>query len=218
MGISNVSNGLRSGVCTSSTRPTAPYEGQMIYETDTNRVLVWDNAAWVMIADTDSPPGLQLITRVSATGARPLQVLGCFTSEFTNYRIVGNIWGAVGEELWIRFLSGTNTEISSGNYTRYGVSQTTSGSVTSAYVDSANRFQLSELGTSETIANSFVMDVFRPNQATRTVVNFATLGMNNGQHLDCTGQLTVTTQCTGFNLQGLNNNISGNVAVYGYRN
>jgi ribosomal protein S11 len=46
MGISNVSNGLRSGVCTSSTRPTAPYEGQVIYETDTDRVLVWNGSAW----------------------------------------------------------------------------------------------------------------------------------------------------------------------------
>ena len=46
MGISNASNGLRSGVCTSSTRPTAPYEGQMIYETDTDRVLVWNGSAW----------------------------------------------------------------------------------------------------------------------------------------------------------------------------
>jgi hypothetical protein len=192
--------------------------GQTIYETNTNRLLVWNGSAWVIPnSNTQNPTGLELITNVSFTGARPAQAAGVFSSAYANYRIVGNIYGAVGEELWMRFLSGTNTEISSGNYTRYGVSQTTSGSVTSAYVDSANRFQLSELGTSETIGNSIVMDIFRPNQATRTIVNFVTLGMNNGQHLNCTGQLSVTTQCTGFNLQGLNNNITGSVAVYGYR-
>ena len=47
MAISNSSRGLTPGVCTSTTRPTAPYEGQLIYETDTDRVLVWNNSAWV---------------------------------------------------------------------------------------------------------------------------------------------------------------------------
>jgi len=46
MGISNVSSNLRPGICTFSTRPTAPYEGQMIYETDTDSVLVWTGSAW----------------------------------------------------------------------------------------------------------------------------------------------------------------------------
>ena len=46
MAISNNSTGLRPGVCTSTTRPTAPYEGQMIYETDTDKVLVWNGTAW----------------------------------------------------------------------------------------------------------------------------------------------------------------------------
>lgn len=46
MAISNISSGIRSGVCTSTTRPSAPYEGQMIYETDTDRVLVYNGSAW----------------------------------------------------------------------------------------------------------------------------------------------------------------------------
>jgi hypothetical protein len=46
MAISNNSTGLRPGVCTSTTRPTAPYEGQHIYETDTDKVLVWNGTAW----------------------------------------------------------------------------------------------------------------------------------------------------------------------------
>jgi len=46
MAISNVSSGLRPGVCTSTTRPQAPFEGQMIYETDTDKVLVWNGTAW----------------------------------------------------------------------------------------------------------------------------------------------------------------------------
>ena len=36
----------RNGVCTSSTRPQAPYVGQMIYETDTQVLRVWLGSAW----------------------------------------------------------------------------------------------------------------------------------------------------------------------------
>lgn len=46
MGITNASNGFRPGVCTSTTRPTTPFEGQMIYETDTDKVLVYNGSAW----------------------------------------------------------------------------------------------------------------------------------------------------------------------------
>lgn len=48
MAISNNSTGLRTGVCTSTTRPTAPYEGQHIYETDTDIEYVWNGSAWVV--------------------------------------------------------------------------------------------------------------------------------------------------------------------------
>lgn len=44
--------GIKQGLCTSSTRPANPFEGQVIYESDTNRTLVYDNAAWVVVADS----------------------------------------------------------------------------------------------------------------------------------------------------------------------
>lgn len=49
MGASSVLGvgGIRQGVCTSTTRPTVPYEGQMIYETDTNMVLIYDGTYWI---------------------------------------------------------------------------------------------------------------------------------------------------------------------------
>jgi hypothetical protein len=108
MAISNVSSGARPGVCTSTTRPQAPYEGQLIYETDTNRVLVWDNAAWVMIADTDQPPGLQLIATTTVTSSVAyVEMLNVFSSEYDNYRIVINNAKAQNQ-LSYQFYLGTN--------------------------------------------------------------------------------------------------------------
>lgn len=37
----------RPGVCTSLTRPVNPFEGQVIYETDSNDTLVWTGSAWL---------------------------------------------------------------------------------------------------------------------------------------------------------------------------
>jgi hypothetical protein len=45
-------------VCTSSTRPTGIAEGTMIYETDTQKVLVYSGSAWVEISDIDRAGGL----------------------------------------------------------------------------------------------------------------------------------------------------------------
>jgi microcystin-dependent protein len=46
MAINSLSTGFRPGVCTSGTRPTAPYTGQMIFETDTFAMLFWNGSAW----------------------------------------------------------------------------------------------------------------------------------------------------------------------------
>jgi hypothetical protein len=49
MGITQQSAAARlvqPGVCTSSTRPASPFEGQAIYETDTDLSLVWNGSAW----------------------------------------------------------------------------------------------------------------------------------------------------------------------------
>jgi len=41
---------VKPGVCTSSTRPAAPYDGQVVYLTDTDQTLVWDGTAWTVLA------------------------------------------------------------------------------------------------------------------------------------------------------------------------
>ena len=67
MGLDNLYGlgSLRPGVCTSTSRPSAPFDGQLIYETDTDRIAVWDNGSWVY-----KTPASTLITAIdSATVA-----------------------------------------------------------------------------------------------------------------------------------------------------
>ena len=69
MTVSNLSTGMRPGVCLSTSRPTVPYEGQMIYETDTDMVTIWNGTAWRYIASTTPTNGtvLQVVTGSTST-------------------------------------------------------------------------------------------------------------------------------------------------------
>ena len=70
MGISAFgASGIKPGVCTSTTRPSAPFEGMMIYETDTDMVALWNGSAWRYIAATTPTNGtvLQVVNATYAT-------------------------------------------------------------------------------------------------------------------------------------------------------
>ncbi len=51
---------IQPGVCTSSTRPASPFEGQAIYETNTDMMAIWNGSAWRYIAATTPTNGTVL--------------------------------------------------------------------------------------------------------------------------------------------------------------
>ena len=63
--------GLRPGVCTSTSRPASPFEGQTIYETDTDMLAIWSGSAWRYIAATTPTNGtvLQVISNQITTAS-----------------------------------------------------------------------------------------------------------------------------------------------------
>lgn len=70
MAINSLSTGFRPGVCTSSTRPTAPYEGQTIFETDTDLLRIWNGSAWKTLAATAPSQGAILQVVHGSTGSQ----------------------------------------------------------------------------------------------------------------------------------------------------
>lgn len=56
---------IKPGVVTSSTRPSVPYEGQLIYETDTDMIALWNGSAWRYVAATTATSGSVL--RIAST-------------------------------------------------------------------------------------------------------------------------------------------------------
>lgn len=93
MAISNNSRGMQPGVCTSTTRPTNPYEGFMIYETDTDKTLFWNGSAWVNVnsvspAFTGTPTAPTAAdgtnsTQLATMASRPWNTAWGFVAQFT---------------------------------------------------------------------------------------------------------------------------------------
>ena len=220
MAISNVSSGLRPGVCTSTTRPQAPFEGQMIYETDTHRVLVWDNAAWVMIADTDTPPGLQLVASsafTSITAASPLNMIGVFVSEFTNYRIVFNTTSATANVgISIQLMNGSSP--ATGSDYRFAAagassngSSSNNGSATHARIETTLTAKDGTIGTS--------VDLYQPQKAIRTNF-FGDWWYDDGGSIIYRrygGVHNLANAYDGFRIYPDVGTMTGNVRVYGLR-
>lgn len=117
MGISNNASGLRPGVCTSTTRPTAPYNGQLIYETDTKKVYIYNGTSWVEqpTAGMVDAKGDLLVGTAADTAARLAvgtndQVLVAASGETTGLK-----WATLGA--WTTYTP-TWTNLTVGNATQ----------------------------------------------------------------------------------------------------
>lgn len=75
---------VKPGVCTSSTRPASPYEGQTIYETDTDLVKSYNGSAWATIGPTPTFNNISVITATNATWSIPT-----LTSPIVRVTVVG---------------------------------------------------------------------------------------------------------------------------------
>lgn len=233
MGISNQASGLKPGVCTSTTRPSTPYEGMMIYETDTNRVLVYDNAAWVMIADTDAPPGLQKIipTSVSGTGASidstgnvvvssggtNFTINGCFTSEFSNYKFVVRDFKSSNSTALYCALGTSNT----GSDHRYaGVYVNSGGSVAGIGTSAASRFELPCIGRGTTISTGCEFTLVGPYKTEETT--FFGMGVDSDTGAIYRSNSGINLSNTSFSAVYFSTDqgytiTSCNVSIYAYR-
>lgn len=91
---------VKPGVCTSSTRPASPFEGQMIYETDTDKVLVYNGTAWKQVP-TAATAGtvLQVVQGSTAT------VTSTTTSTYIDSNLTATITPSSSSSLVLVFVS-----------------------------------------------------------------------------------------------------------------
>jgi hypothetical protein len=205
---------VRPGVCTSSTRPASPFEGQVIYETDTNQVLVYSGTAWVMIGDVDTPPGLQLIkTQTIGSAVSSVTVSDVFSAEFDNYKIM-ICDGVSSTTQGIALQLGAST---TGYYGGLTLTAYNGGAVSGTGDNNQSSFRYVGVGSANT--NHMDATVNGPFLAKRTTISslysVPATGQSGGSYA---GFHDVATSYTAFTVSVGGTMTGGTIRVYGYRN
>jgi hypothetical protein len=217
MGLSNYLPSSRisqSGVCTSTTRPASPFEGQVIYETDTDRVLVWNASAWVAPnSTTANPPGLELVkTQTVGAGVTSVTVTDAFSANYANYRITYT-GGVLSASTNINMVLGA---AATGYYNQL-IYATYAGVGPISNVPDNNAVRWNFVGSGTTTFANVLMEIQNPFDTTRTLMTTAyrneTLYGTGGGFLDD------ATSYSAFTLGlGTGTMTGGTIRVYGYRN
>lgn len=212
--VTGASSVIKPGVVTSSTRPSAPYVGQLIFETDTNRLAVYNGSSWIMLADSDTPPGLELVkTQTIGSAVSSVTVTNAFSSTYDTYKITISGGSTSATCNW-RFQLGSTTSgyYFSGRYNDYSGAGTgiTQGANAASWV----------VGAGSTNGSHLNMEVMNPNNADETsfqaiLPDILTIGSQN----ITAGFLNNTTQYTDFTLfPSTGTATGGTIRIYGYRN
>ena len=198
-------------------RPASPYEGQVIFQKDTDQLLVWNGTAWVIPnAPAQNPTGLEFITSGTFSGTA---LDGIFTSTYNNYRIVvSSITASSGVLINFNFRNTSNATNSDNNY--YSAGRRYDSGTNYDFSQGPNTYGTTAINATTVGQSSFTMDIFQPRTANMTTVSLAGVG---GISAISTVQSSMTFYAYDlfagivFSASGGNTITDGNYAVYGYR-
>jgi hypothetical protein len=222
MAISNNSTGLRPGVCTSTTRPTAPYEGQMIYETDTDLTYVWGGSAWQQVSGGTAVgnSGLVYVGQTTAgSGVTTLTLNNVFSATYNAYRVVvggGSISAAAS--LSMQVIDSGGTASTASYYESFIYSAFTGSTVLAANTNNGSNFVRTANAISSSDCATGAFDLVNPFLSKFThYYNSANPGGGNGGN--SIGYHGVASSYTGIKLtSSVASALTGTiVTVYGYR-
>lgn len=211
-------------VTTSSLRSTAvpsPFAGQTIFETDTNRMLLWNGSAWVIPnAPAQNPTGLELIKTQSLSGTST-NVTSCFSSTYDNYRLVFNtVTSDSAFSMYLRMLDGT-TPLTSSVYD-WAMLGLYTNNTSANNLNQAQSLMFTGLGQVGNYGAPYaggVIDIINPFKTERTVVQThmsfyeSVFGFRVGM-----GEVNNTISYNGIQFtSGTSATFTGTVTVYGYR-
>lgn len=202
---------IKPGVCTSTTRPTVPYVGQLIYETDTNKVASWNGSTWVY----NHSSGLVHLNTSTFASTTSVSVNNVFTSTSDYYRILFFTWNSTSGDITIRMRNNGTDDTTAANYDytrtyRDFVSRPYGSSV---IMQSGDSFPIVGATGGASTQTSLVLDLVNPGSAYPTdMFGFAATGIawtTWGRHGTASAQDGFTLSCT--------QSMTGKVSVYAYR-
>jgi hypothetical protein len=207
---------IKPGVCTSTTRPTVPYEGQLIYETDTDRVAAYNGSAWVYTHSS----GLVFITGATFTAVTSFSLpQGTFSSNYANYKMNITLTACTSDaDFTVRLrTSGTDNTSALYDYALLGLGTTTTSNSQSGGQTS---FAFGETDVAN-VRSIYNFDIFNPNLALRTSLlgSYAYVPKSPTDLIGRTGywQFNGTTVFDSLSfISSVASSVSGTYRVYGY--
>lgn len=202
---------VKTGVCTSTTRPASPYDGQVIYETDTDRAMVWNNSAWVVLSTGRANSlGLDLIkTQTIGSAVSSVTVSDVFSSTYDNYHVM--ISGGTTSATMVTTLRLGSTATGYKHnlpFSAYG-----STTITNDTNASGTNLPYSSQGNTTSHQGNFML--ITPFLTTTT--KFWSTYITVTESGVVTGLLNDTTSYTAFTLTANTGTMTGGtIAVYGY--
>jgi hypothetical protein len=191
-------------------------EGQYAYLEDTNTTQYYDGASWVAVGVS----GMNFVTGASFSAVTSVQVNGCFTSTYRNYRIyIDCVGNSTANTLSLRLsASGTPATV---NY--YSGTQTWDYTAVTGFSSrtASDRVMLMYIGSNGLAADALglFVDVIRP----QLVASTDFVSLNNGINAGTAyaggisiAKHTGATAYDGFTLiNSAGTNIAGTYRVYG---
>ena len=170
-------------------------------------------------------PGLVHITTATASGTSSfLNVVGCFSSTYTNYKItMSNTSTTTADDIYVRMLNGT-TPVTTGTYgwSYVGLGTRNGSANNTAYDQSVGGYMGMTTYNAPNEKHHSYFDVMSPFVATRTFFLGQAVGLNGGfnafNYLNGGFYQESGTSFDGFQVRAnAGYNLTTTVRVYGYR-
>lgn len=187
-----------------------------------------------LVADSSTATGLKwaaassgaltLITTQTFSAAASQSVNTCFSSTYTNYKIIVTLTTASADAMVsLNLRTGSTDTSSTQNYSYYSGWSTQPGSINNVANGGVTSWQLFQTDSGYTApAYAMSMDIYNPNVASNTTSTWnAQYAQSSNSWLAAVvgGAFTNTTdQFDGFTLKVSSGTISGKAWVYGYSN
>jgi hypothetical protein len=144
-------------VCTSTTRPSSPVEGTMIYESDTDRLLTWSGSQWNAATQTpSSAPATPLVGEVYYSSS---------TYGWQSFRWDGSAWREVSDTRKVFVSAAANFSQNTGIVNFNGVAvntgnvyNTANGRVTAPY---AGNYMVQAQGMTQSAVGYGLYDIYK---------------------------------------------------------
>lgn len=208
---------------------SAALEGILMFQKDTNELKICDGSSWKSVIDTDTPPGLTMVSPTSVVGGTvsngvisfsstsAISINNCFSSAFSHYRIICKISGSSVNFNPIYFRTrSSGSDYSGANYYYGGMWSRVSLGTGQHYGAAVTQVQVSNAFGDR---DYFTMDITNPFNTITT--NFSW----NAWYDDSTSQLGLSANGAiltadsydGFVVYCGSGTFIGNIRVYGYR-